>query len=112
MGKLDTLLTQQFKISTRANENPLVSSLGTTATKVLDNNADRLAWVIVNLSANTVYISLKSDVSTSKGIMLAPNGGSASMVWDEDFQMTGWEIWGIAPAGASTIYVLEVVATK
>jgi len=112
MGKLDTLLEQQFKISTRANENPLVSSLGITAVKVLDNNADRLGWIIINLSANTVYLSLKSDVSSSKGVVVSPNGGSASMVWNEDFQMTGWEVWGVASGASSAIYVLEVVATK
>jgi hypothetical protein len=112
MGKLDELLTKQFGISTRAIENPLVSSVGTSAVKILDNNADRLAWVIINLSSNTLYLSLKSDVSSSKAIVVSPNGGFASMVWDEDFQMTGWEIWGVASGLNSAIYVLEVVATK
>lgn len=110
MAKLDELLLDKFKVKTRAVENPLVSSLGTSAVKVLDNNGDRLGWVVINLSSNTVYLALKSDVGSSKGVFVAPNGGSAMMIWDEDFQMTGWELWGKASGAGSAIYVIEVVA--
>jgi hypothetical protein len=79
--------------------------------KVLDNNPDRVGWFIVNLSPNNVYIHFASDVSSSKGVFLAPNGGMASMVWDEDFHAVGWEIWGIASASNSSIYVVEIIAT-
>ncbi|GAI33738.1 unnamed protein product, partial [marine sediment metagenome] len=30
-------------------------------------------------------------------------------VWDADFQMTAWAVWGIGSAATSYIYVLEVV---
>lgn len=109
MLDLAGLLLERFKVKTRAIENPLVTSVGTTATLALANNPNRLAWILVNLSANIIYIALSNLVSPSYGIYLDPNGGVASMVWDEDFQATGWAIWAIAPAGASAVYSMEVV---
>jgi hypothetical protein len=111
MGKLHDLLFEKFKVNTRPNVNPLVSSVGTTPTKVLDNNPDRLAWFIVNLSSNVVYLHFDNSVSSSKGIAVSPNGGFASMVYDEDFHAVGWEIWAKATGEDSSIYVVEIIAT-
>jgi hypothetical protein len=105
--KLSDLLKERFKVETRTNINPLVSSVGATATRVLPENPNRVAWIVINLSVNTVYLGLKNDVSASKGIALSGGGGLASMVFDEDFEMVGYEVYGIAPAGDSNIYVLE-----
>ena len=107
---LANLLMERFKVRTRAVENPrAVTSLGITAQMILANNPNRLGWIIVNLSTNTVYLGLQNDVSSSKGILLDPSGGQAAMLWDEDFQMTGWAIWGVASAANSAIYAIEVV---
>jgi len=106
---LQELIDKKFGIKTRAVENPKLTSLGTTAQVVLDNNPNRLAWIIVNLSTAEVYLALRHDVSPTKGVRLDASGGSASMVWDEDFQATGWAIWGVATAANSPIYSLEVV---
>jgi hypothetical protein len=111
MGKLHELLFDKFKINTRPNVNPLASSVGTSAVKVLDNNPDRVGWFIVNLSSNVIYLHFDSSVSPSKGIAISPNGGFASMVWDEDFHAVGWEIWAKASGEGSQIYVVEIIAT-
>ena len=106
---LATLLVEKFKCKTRAVENPVATSIGATAALLFNNNPNRLAWVLVNLSANALYIGLTPQVSATNGIYISPNGGWRSMIWDEDFQMTGWGIWGVAPAGASNCYSIEVV---
>ena len=111
---LDTLLMERFKVKTRAVENPQgVTSLGATAQIILANNPNRLAWVIVNLSGNVIYIGFTRTVNagagTEQGIRLDANGGSAMMVWDEDFHPTAWAIWGIASGAASQLYSYEVV---
>ena len=106
---LATLLVEKFKCKTRAVENPVATSIGATAALVFNNNPNRLAWILVNLSVNAIYLALSSGVSATGGIYVSPNGGWRSMIWDEDFQMTGWGIWAIAPAGASDIYSVEVV---
>ena len=106
---LASLLEEKFKCKTRAVENPVATSVGATAIPVFNNHPNRLAWILVNLSANAIYIALENSVSATRGIYISPGGGWRSMIWDEDFQMTGWAIWAIAPAGASAIYSIEVV---
>lgn len=106
---LTSFLLERFKCVTRAVENPILTSVGATATIILANNPNRLAWIFINLSANAIYLALENSVSATRGVLVAANGGKASMVWDEDFQTVGWAIWGIAPAGASNCYSFEVV---
>lgn len=107
---LADLLLERFKIKTRAVENPRdIVLLGAAPLMILANNPNRLGAVIVNLSANVVYIGLTNEVSATNGIRLNANGGQASLIWDEDFQMTAWAWWGMATAAASRIYVLENV---
>ncbi|GAJ15286.1 unnamed protein product, partial [marine sediment metagenome] len=73
-------------------------------------NPNRLAWVIVNTHADQIlYISFTNDVSQALGIRIDPAGGHASMVWDEDFEPTGWAIWGLGSGAGTTFYVYEVV---
>lgn len=105
---LEALLKRQFGVRTRAEENPLISSLGTTAAKVLPNDPDRLAYLVINLSANVVYVSLHNDVADDKGIRLDPSGGMMSAIWSEDFQLVGWELWGVADGATSAIYAIVV----
>ena len=107
---LDTLLMERFKVRTRAIENPLRTSIGTTPALALANNPNRLAWVLFNLHASQyIYLGLKADVSATKCIRVDPAGGHASMVWDEDFQMTAWGIWALGSGATTSLYVLEVV---
>jgi len=109
---LQQLLDDQFKVKTRANENPVVAAIGLTEIQVLANNPNRLAWILINLSANTIYLALSRGVGATRGITVTGNGGIASMMWNEDFQMTGYEVFGIATGAASAIYVLEVVTAE
>lgn len=109
MKDLASILEETFKTKTRAVENPLITSVGVTAAQILANNPNRLAWVIVNMSANTIYLAFSNAVSATRGIILAPNGGSASMVYNEDFQPTGWAVWALASGAASAVYAYEVV---
>lgn len=110
MLALAELLMERFKIRTRAVENPKsVTAASTTAQQILGNNPSRLGFVIVNLGAEVCYVGLRNEVSSSRGIRLDANGGSVSMVWDEDFQMVAWAWWIIAASGTPAVYALEVV---
>jgi len=106
---LAELLMERFKRKTRAVENPLITSVGTTATLILKNNPNRLAFIIHNLGAYPVFLGFTSDVSITKGARIDPNGGAYSMIWDEDFDATAWAIWAIADGGTSAVYTIEIV---
>jgi len=105
---LQDLLLQQFKVRTRQNINPEVSTLTGGVDKVLGNNPNRLAWLILNLGSNAAYLSFTNDPSATKGILLSAAGGTASMVWNEDFETVGYEVYCKGTA-SDTLYVIEVV---
>lgn len=107
---LKDLIDAKFGIKTRTVEDPLRESVGTTAVLILSNNPNRLGWTIVNTHATqSLHLALTNGVTTVKGVKLDPAGGSASEVWDEDFEETGWAVWGIASGADTTIYSKEVV---
>jgi len=110
---LDWILTKLFGCHTRSIENPIIANTGgVAAVLILQNNPDRLAWTLINLGANPLYVGLTNLVSAVNGIFLAANGGQVTMKYDEDFQMVGWAWWAISPAGADAIYTLEVLGSK
>jgi hypothetical protein len=109
MGVLSDLIEAKFGVKTRANENPLVAAVGAASIPIALAHPDRVALIFINLSANLVYIRPSPGAAAATGIVLAANGGWRSFVWDEDWELVG-SLWhGIAPAGASAIYVLEMI---
>ena len=109
MGRLSDYIEQRLGTRTKSFENRLVSSIGTTAARVFPGDPDRLAWIFVNLSANAIYLVPGNDPSSTKGIYVAPNGGSVAMSADEDYELVGREFYGVAAGAGSNVYTLEVV---
>lgn len=106
---LAELIDKQYGVKTSYRINPLTDSIGTNPTKFLENNPNRLAWYLVNLSGNTVYVSPDSDVSPNKGIAVSPNGGMLGFEYKTEFQLVGYAQFGVASA-ASQVYVLEILS--
>ena len=107
MGAREVSL-KRFGFPTRAVENPVIAAVETSVTEVLKNNPDRVFWLVVNLSVNTIYVALSEDVDTTKGIRLDPNGGYASMCAEEDGEAVAYAVYAKATAAGSAIYVLEI----
>lgn len=103
---------KRFGFPTRPVENPVRASIGTTSELVLKNNPDRVFFLVVNLSANVVYVALSKDVSATKGIRLDANGGFVSFSAEEDGEAVASDVYGVATGAASAIYVLEIEKTR
>jgi hypothetical protein len=101
---------KRFGRPTRLVVNPLVDSVGTSPVRVLANNPDRMMWLIINLSTNTVYLGFDPQVSSTRGIILGASGGYASMVIEDDGEAVAYEVWAVATGPNSPIYVIEVEA--
>lgn len=108
MVSLHKLIDQRFGLRTRGVPNPDNVQQSTTVGLILRNNSSRLAATIINLGTNPVFMTPDSAPSTSRGIRIGPNGGAVTLLWDEDFNVTGMEWFGVTDAGTSDLFVLEI----
>jgi len=99
------LLRSRFGVDVDAGENFPLSSVGTTAVVIAKNNPRRLSLVVINLSANTLYVRPQGIPTSSAGILLSPNGGSLSVSVDEDMHLASLEWQAVASGAGSAIYV-------
>jgi len=106
------LIEKRFGMVTRATRNPLVDEMMTATLRLLPNNPNRLGWMAVNLSANNIFLALDPEVSAAHGVLLTPNGGALSMIYEEDFEATCWAVYGMAAANNSDIFVIEVLIDR
>lgn len=90
------------------SEEETSATVGTGVSTVIEGDADRLGLLLLNLSANTVYVSINNDVSSTNGIRLGANGGSVALNVTDD-GMTQTRTWyGLATGAGSAVYVLEL----
>jgi hypothetical protein len=90
-------------VSSSANA-PLSVSIGAADAVLLASNLNRKGVVIVNDSANIVYLSFGATALINKGIRLNANGGSFTM---QSMTFTTAEIRAIASGAGSNICVQE-----
>jgi len=100
---------QRLGFHTAPKINPVTDTVATTPTKILNNNADRIFWLVVNLSVNKGYLGFSSDVSSSKGLPVAPSGGFASCSVEEDGELVIYEVYAINENAAGTYYIVEIM---
>lgn len=107
---LAALLLQRFGVATTPRTNGELSSVGTSVVRLVRQTPSRIAFTVVNLSINNIYIGPFGDVATTKGIRLGPQGGGVSILPDEDFNLVSDEWFVIADGAASPLLVLEMLA--
>lgn len=82
-------------------------TVGVTSQKIFNLNPDRLLAIIVNDSANKIYLSLGAGATAGRGILLTASGGSFSFGRFTDFPWLG-EIYAIADGAGSNVTIVEV----
>ena len=107
---LHDLLEAMYGVKTRVRQNPKTDTVGVSAVKIADSNPNRLTLLINNVSSNAIYITPDNQPSATRGIYVAPGGGSVVMQWDRDFSLVSQEWYAIAAAANSEIYVLELLS--
>lgn len=83
-------------------------AVGVTAAQVIGNDPERVFVLLVNLSANTIYVSFDTNVSTTNGILLAANGGSLEMDVESDLIFPIRALYALAAGAGSMLYVLTM----
>ena len=89
-------------------EDESTATIGTTVSQVVGSDPDRLGLLLINLSANTVFIGLENTVSTTNGIRLGANGGSVSFNVTDDGMIQTRNMFAIASGAGSVVYAITL----
>lgn len=109
IASLQDYLERRFGVRTREESNPLIASAGTSVAQLLRADPMRIAFTVINLSANTLFLGWFADVSSSKGIRLDASGGAATFVPEEDFSLIARD-WHVVASGASSaLFVQQLI---
>lgn len=96
----------KFGTKTRSQQDPVTNTVATTVTQILRNNPDRLSYTVINITAFDIHVAFDREVSTTRGILIAPSGGSLTLTAEEDGELVGYELFAISTANPSTIFTV------
>jgi len=91
----------QFKTST--------ISVGTSPTKIVGNNPRRVRVTLYNRSLNNIDVDYVATVSAGGGVPLTASSGVIEASIDDDGEAVISELYGIASAASSSVFVVEVI---
>jgi hypothetical protein len=100
------LLAAELGIATYSEETS--AQAGVAAARLMAQNPNRVAWILVNLSSANLYIRPGRAPTSTVGIPLAPSEWRSAL-YREDFALVGLEWQIIASAAAADYYLLEVL---
>ena len=107
MNTLKDLLRSQQLISTDVQEK--IVTVGTTPTKVLDNNPNRVSYILGNTGTVTLFFA-QSATPLNSGVGIPVGGGnSLGSNWHDDMNAVGYELWALSSSGNVSVFVREVV---
>jgi hypothetical protein len=104
---LEALSRERFQGRTSLSESVVIVPL--TPVTLLSGNPNRVSYLIQNRGAASILLQWSPGSPAARGFLLEPNGGWFSMSWEEDGEVTGYEVSGLALVAASTLYVQEVL---
>jgi len=102
---------KKFGVKTRGVPNPNGAiDVTTSVTEIVKGNPDRLMIIVINLGANDIWVGFDREIATNRGILLTANGGFLTLTADEDMELVGYPIYGVAATGTNRVYVHETEA--
>jgi hypothetical protein len=105
-GAAAEFLRERYKGEITEDETSV--TVGTAVSTVIEGDADRLGLLLLNLSSNTIYVSIDNNVSSTNGIRLGANGGSVALNVTDDGMIQTRTWYGLATGAGSAMYVLEL----
>lgn len=108
MGILRDLMDARWGVHLVPEFNPKIYAITANEQKVLNDHADRLTILFLNLGNQVCYLHTTKEVSSSLGIYLDKNGGGIEMTWEVYGELVGQE-WWCEGAGATNLYVVSLV---
>jgi hypothetical protein len=106
-GAVQTALEKQF--FGRFTSREAVVSIAVTAAVIMNNNPERIGWVLVNTGNIQITIRLDREITAGQGIIAAQQGDTIASTFIEDGQLPTREWSAIASAAGGEIYLLEFI---
>ena len=106
---LSDLVAERLGVNTFSVVNPVVAAVGVASIPIARANPNRIWLMIINLSANVLYVGPFSPVAAAQGIYLGANGGALTIDYINDMELCGMEWNAIATGANSAILVVEQV---
>jgi len=107
---LAEMLDNLFGVKSTHRINVEADEINSTVTQILKANPNRLSVLVINLGAQAVFLTPDNSPSSTRGIYLAPNGGSMILMFDKDFQLPASEWWGICSVDNNDVLIMENVS--
>ena len=85
-------------------------AVATTPTQLAATNPRRMMLIVVNNSTVSTTVGYDPSLTVGAGITLTAGGASMTLTAEEDGELTGAAVYGIASTATGTWYVLEVIA--
>lgn len=83
-------------------------TVGTSASRIVSNNARRVKLVLLNLGVSDVYVGFDSSVTTSAGIKLVASTGFLESNAADDGEEVLTEFWAVSALAGMTVMVSQV----
>jgi len=106
------LIEKRFGIKTRTQAVSFTNLDTSVHTKILPNNPNRLGWMAINLGAVNIFLAFDVSVSLTRGILLTPNGGSMTSIYQEDFEATCWNVYAMAAGDDGNLFIVEILIDR
>lgn len=101
---------KQFDSTVDLVRQPITAVVGTSATRILGNNPNRVSWTVQNRSASICGLGFDPQTDTTTHFAIDANGGMMSMNLWEDGEVVGYEVWAISPVAGAQFEIIEVTA--
>jgi len=106
------LIEKRFGIKTRTQASSFPDLDTSVHTKVLPNIPNRLGFMAINLGAVNIFLAYDVEVSLTRGILLTPNGGSMTSLYEEDFESTCWNVYAMAEGDDGNLFLVEILIDR
>lgn len=106
MSPLEALSYKRFGGRTTYTERTV--TLSTSVTRILANNPNRIFWSIINEDTNDFRFNNDPVISAADGWLVPSAGGVVIFSWEDEGEVTGYEVYARAVAGTCYIRIREV----
>lgn len=83
-----------------------VVGVGAALVTAVGFDSERVSLTMINLGATVIYLDVTQEVSATRGIRLAPNGGNVAMNVAEDAALPAQAWYAYGSGAGGTLYVL------